>query len=211
MFDTCGSSKSQGSFNPSSLIPFCAFSNDMSLTGRQVNNLNPPFNFTFPVCNSFKPAIFDGDLCCSIDVSNRIMSDQLNIGFLKEKKLLLAVDPESSLIDSEAPNLGISTGNTANIIPQREKTPSNSISIHLNNLVRHTDARPGIYKLSQLKKMSGTNGFLELPTDIKQCQIEAEEECRTRSFVEALQDRCGCVPWLFQSVIEAQVRKVELG
>ena len=125
----------------------------MSITGRQVNNLNPPINLTFPVCNSFKPAIFDGDLCHSIDVSHRIMSGQRNIGFLKEKKLLLAVDKESSLIDSEAPNLGISTANTANIIPQREKTPSNSILIHLNNLVRYTDARPGNLGLGEIVKI----------------------------------------------------------
>ena len=179
----------------------------MSLTGHLLNNPN----LTFPVCNSFKPTIFDGDLCYSIDVSNSIMSDERNIGFLiKEKKLLLAVDPESSLVAiDDAPNLGTSTAHT--IIPEREKIPSKSISIHVNNLVRYTDARPGVYKLSQLKKMSGSDGFLGLPTETRQCQTEVQEKCKTRSFVEALQERCGCVPWSLRSVIESQVRTAELG
>ena len=175
----------------------------MSLTGHLVNDPNSPFNLTFPVCNSFKPSIFDGELCYSFDVSDSIMSDDRNIDFLKEKKLLLAVDPESSLVDPEMPNLGVSTAHT--VIPDREKIPSNSISIHLNNLVRYTDARPGVYKLSQLKKMSGSDGFLGLPTETRQCQIEEEEKCKSRSFVEALQDKCGCVPWSLRSVIESQV------
>ena len=174
------------------------------MTGHLVNNLN----LTFPICNSFKPTIFDGDLCYSIDVSNSIMSDERNIGFLKEKKLLLAVDPESSLVDVDAPKLSISTAHT--VIPEREKIPSNSISIHLNNLVRYTDARPGVYKLSQLKKMSGSDGFLGLPMETRQCQTEEQEKCKTRSFVEALQERCGCVPWSLRSVIESQVRSAEL-
>ena len=181
----------------------------MSLTGHLVNDPNSPFNLTFPVCNSFKPTIFDGELCYSIDVSDSIMSDDSNVGFLKEKKLLLAIDPESSLVDSETPNFSVSTAksklNLANIIPQRDIIPSKSVSIHLNNLVRYTDARPGVYKLSQLKKMSGSDGFLGLPKETRQCQIEEQEKCKTRSFVDALQERCSCVPWFLRSVIESQV------
>ena len=172
----------------------------MNLTGQLIKDVKS--NLSFPVCNSFKSTTFDGQLCYSIEVENNIHN---------EKKLLLAIDPESSLVEDKTPKLGKTEKKPVGMIMEREKIPSNSISIHLNNLVRYTDARPGIYKLSQLKKMSGSDGFLGLPNEMKQCQIEAEEECRTRSFFEALQDRCSCVPWSLRPMIETQVRKAKLG
>ena len=168
----------------------------MNLTGQLIKDVKS--NLSFPVCNIFKSTIFDGQLCYSIEVENSIHD---------EKKLLLAIDPESSLVEDKTPKLGKTEKKPVGMIMEREKIPSNSISIHLNNLVRYTDARPGIYKLSQLKKMSGSDGFLGLPDNARQCQIEQQEECKRRSFTEECQNRCSCIPWLLKSAIKSKVKQ----
>ena len=168
----------------------------MNLTGQLIKGVKS--NLSFPVCNSFKPTIFDGQLCYSIEMENYNHN---------EKKLLLAIDPESSLVEDKTPEFGKADEKLIGMIVEREKIPSNSISIHLNNLVRYSDARPGIYKLSQLKKMSGSDGFLGLPNKARQCQIEQQEKCKRRSFIKECKNRCGCIPWSLQSAIERKVRQ----
>ena len=167
----------------------------MNLTGQFIKDVRS--SLSFPVCNSFKPTIFDGQLCYSIEMENNNHD---------EKKLLLAIDPESSLIEEKTTKLGKADEKPIGMIMEREKIPSNSISIHLNNLVRYSDARPGIYKLSQLKKMSGSNGFLGLPDNARQCQIEQQEKCKRRSFIKECKNRCGRIPWSLQSAIVSKVR-----
>ena len=51
----------EGSLSPSSLIPFCSFSNNMSIMGTKIEQLE------VPVCSSFRPKIVQDQLCYTLD------------------------------------------------------------------------------------------------------------------------------------------------
>ena len=51
----------EGNLSPTALIPFCSFSNNMSIMGVKNNN------FSLPVCNSFKAKIIRDQLCYQVD------------------------------------------------------------------------------------------------------------------------------------------------
>ena len=50
-----------GGISPSALIPFCEFGGNMSIMGTKMDG------FQAPVCNSFRPKIFEGQLCYEVD------------------------------------------------------------------------------------------------------------------------------------------------
>ena len=51
----------QGTLSPSSFIPFCSFGGNVSVEGKSSNNFNSP------VCDKFRPAFLDGQLCYQVD------------------------------------------------------------------------------------------------------------------------------------------------
>ena len=69
----------EGDFSPSSLIPFCSFGH--KFIGTQVKNFEK-----MPVCNIFKPKIFNDQLCYETDLQelkdskNKILEEQLEMG-----------------------------------------------------------------------------------------------------------------------------------
>ena len=50
------------------------------------------------------------------------------------------------------------------------------------------------YKLNALKQIKGTEGFLYLADSIKYCQLEPQDNCTTRSYVDRVTRKCGCLP-----------------
>ena len=70
-----------------------------------------------------------------------------------------------------------------------------SAKIHLNTLASFTDYRAGSYAMSGLKKMTGTDTFLELPATTKKCKTETYEECHIVRYAAQVQNQCGCLPW----------------
>ena len=79
--------------------------------------------------------------------------------------------------------------------------------IHISTLARYSDYKPGIYLMSALKEMKGTDSFLALPDETKACQIETLEVCQTRKYLEKVRSECGCIPW---SLSSALIKKVSL-
>ena len=61
------------------------------------------------------------------------------------------------------------------------------------------------YKMTTLKKMTGTDSFLGLSDDVKDCQIESKERCKNRKLFEKTQQMCGCLPWALKDVESGQV------
>ena len=59
--------------------------------------------------------------------------------------------------------------------------------------------------MESLKVMSATENFLAMPDKVKRCQIEAQEDCKSRRYVEEVQKECGCIPWMLSSVAHDQV------
>ena len=69
-----------GSFSPSSLIPFCSFGDDMKSMGMVVNG------FHDPVCHSFEVKIRNEQLCYEVDLEkykdDKKIKEQLKSGLV---------------------------------------------------------------------------------------------------------------------------------
>ena len=60
-----------------------------------------------------------------------------------------------------------------------------------------------------LKKMTGTDTFLELP-DAKKCKTETFDECHVVRYIPEVQKQCGCLPWGLNSTLAQQVKNMFL-
>ena len=55
--------------------------------------------------------------------------------------------------------------------------------------------------MTSLKRMTGTDAFLEMPEVNKGCQNGMFEECEMMEALKRGQEECGCLPWAFTSVV----------
>ena len=175
---------------PSALIPFCAYGTDMKALGR------PSSNFSFPVCDSFKPTMHKGRVCYRLDSMFRTRQ-----GIAEGLTLMIDRNRERSVHSSESKRLR----DTKIRIRLIEHADDNSAEVYLPLLAPHTFSRPGKYYLSSLKKMTGTEDFLKLPLKIKDCYEGSFEDCENAKLLEASQKECGCLPWILKDVIKHKV------
>ena len=149
---------------PASLIPICSYQLNSSMLGREIDNLN------FTVCDSFKHTIHQGQLCYSLQLNR---NDHGKSRIRKKNGLLLILDPQmvQGQVESEI------SGDFA--------------TIFLDTLAPFSDKQEGNYALTGLKWMNGTDSYMELSDEEKECQIQSFEECQR----EKVAKHCGCVPW----------------
>ena len=185
---------SSGSLTPAALIPFCAYQTNMTLLGQTKEDL------PFTVCSTFKPTVLEGQLCYSLDLST-LKTNRSKAG--KRYGLLLLIDPgiddkkqesESKQLDQKFTSLNLETVSGEQSFAR----------IYINTLASFSDNRAGSYAMSVLKRMTGTEGFLEL-TD-KGCQIENFEDCQAKRYVKEVQKQCDCVPWAWSHALSIKVR-----
>ena len=189
---------SQGSLTPAALIPFCAYQTNMTLLGQTRQHL------PFTVCDKFKPAVLEGQLCYSLDLKSIDNADFSNFGL--EHGLLLVLDPGIS--EKNRHQKETTQGPTEKISSLNLKAPGDdksSAKIYVNTLARHTDYRAGSYAMTSLKRMTGTSSFLKLSDVDKKCQVETFEECTSQRYTEEVQRQCGCIPWALSSALKLEV------
>ena len=191
----------EGHLTPRALIPFCGYSGNMEDMGQRIKGLD------YPVCDKFEPTILDGQVCYALDIKAALPIAKGKTQPGKGKSIFLAVNEHMALADQtispEEEYTNTSTFETGEVI--RKGTPT----INLGTLLRLTDSRPGLYEMTALKKMTGTSSFLALSDNQKKCQIEKQESCHTRKYVENVQHRCGCIPWHLSGALQDK-RKVIL-
>ena len=122
----------------------------------------------FVACDKFQPTEMDGQLCYSLDLSK--VDNRNKSGTGKSSSLLIILDSNTNEDHTFA-------------------------RIIINTLSPFTDSRNGSYALSALKKMTGTQVFLEIPDNVKECQVEMLEKCNNMKYHEVIQKKCGCVLW----------------
>ena len=166
-----------GLLPPSALVPFCSYQGDVDLLGQRRSDMG---NLT--VCDKFKPIILEGQLCYSIEVADFVKSktnptqwDNNNDG------LLLLLDPKPYPLTP------------SDIGAQRKN--QDSFKVYIHTLAQHTAYGPGSYGMNALKKMTGTESFLQLPDSQKKCRVHNREKCQTDKFLEQVKRNCSCVPW----------------
>ena len=162
---------STGRMLPKALVPFCSYQGNMM--GKRLEN------FTF--CDQFKPSVFNGRMCYSLNVSqfNPLKSKQG-----QRHGLVIVLDQPSGF--------GLSG---------EKKSVS---TIHLDRIRGHTDNRPGKYFMTSPKKMTGTDAFMTLSNAEKGCQVESHQDCKTESIFAEMEKECKCIP--FQLANSKKVR-----
>ena len=177
---------------PSALIPFCAYGTDMRSVGRTSSN------FSFPVCNSFKPTLHKGRVCYKLGLGSGLRTRQGIAGGLT---LMIDRNRERSVHGSESKK----SRDKRTSIRLIELADDDSAEVYLPMLASHTFSRPGKYFLTSLKKMTGTGSFLNFPLHIKDCHEGSFEDCQNAKLLEASQKECGCLPWILKDVIKQKV------
>ena len=72
-----------------------------------------------------------------------------------------------------------------------ESIQGSSAKIAINTLSQYTGFGGGIYKLTDVKRMTAKEDFLKMELKDRNCEVELYEDCRTRKLLE----ECNCVPW----------------
>ena len=80
-----------------------------------------------------------------------------------------------------------------------------SARIYLNTLSSFSDYRAGSYAMSALKKMTGTDSFLKQTNKLNNCKLETIESCQEKSYLDKVQESCGCIPWALSSAQSSKV------
>ena len=128
---------------PGALIPFCAFSGNLSTLGGRIAGLD------FPICNQFQPTVLDGQVCYVLDLEGANPSLQGGTQKGKERGLMLALN-----MDTAKKEEVINSGQEwldKDIFRTDVSDYSNSATIHLSTLDRFKDTKPGMYAMTSLK------------------------------------------------------------
>ena len=181
--------------NTSAMIPFCAFGGDMNITGKYVRGLE------YPVCNMFKPSIKDQQLCYTADLNPLVLQGEAEIRAGKGLGLQLIIDLGAPVLPQITPK----EEELGNLFPTSEKVPENQFILKINTLGVYSNWREGMYKMSSLKLMTSTENFLALPNTTRKCQIEPQDDCLARRYVEEAQEQCHCVPWALGAAVQVVI------
>ena len=177
---------------PSAFIPFCSYGTNMEILGEFVENL------TFPVCNKFTPSILDGQLCYELDIASVVKGSlssekgrQAGLMMILDYNLERQVVPARERVTRTEGGNGRETSMNLEIVPEAEQAAA---KIYLHTLARNIGYGAGSYAMKALKKIVGTQGFLDMADKDKQCSVEQHEDCWRGHFLQEGAARCGCVP-----------------
>ena len=177
---------SQGRLLPSSFIPLCAYQTSMSIPGQNNHNLD------FTACSSFQPALYQGQLCYSLNIS-RVTKNKSKPD--KKHGLFFVIDP-NIIEQKDTEDYKVVWNKKDNLLPTKDFDPNTMFPrIHIQTLAQFTSHKEGTFAITGLKKMFGSDSFLELPDDIKNCQIETFEQCHAKRLKDQVLEQCGCVRW----------------
>ena len=71
----------------------------------------------------------------------------------------------------------------------REDMHKKEAKIHIGTLSSFKGFGGGTYKMTAVKKMTVTDDFLKMPLNVRECEVQPFEECRS----ENLRAKCKCV------------------
>ena len=167
----------------SAFIPFCAYKTDLNISK---NPLALP-GITFPLCSAFNPTILEGQLCYEIKLN-------ATSGQGRENQLMFLLDynkDRSLQISSDERKVADVSKGTMNFASAVQNLHGQSAKIRIGTLSPYTSFGGGIYTLSAVKRMSSKEDFLDMPLAQRHCEVELNEDCRTRKLLE----ECKCRPW----------------
>ena len=152
-------------------------------------------NMTFPVCDIFKPTVFQGRLCYQADFK-KSYGQRVFKGKRSGLMMLIDVNEERSFdVEPSVENNDAFASYDLDVyLGENQKSDKNLASIFIGTLARYEGQGSGDYMLTTIKQMTGTKNFFSWPTDKRNCSLEKYEKCQMRAFVEETME-CGCSPF----------------
>ena len=145
-------------------MPFCAYKTNLSITE---NPLSIP-GLDFPLCSSFLPSILDGQLCYKLKLNKTSGQGKRN-----ELMLLLDYNEDRSLQTSTNRKADVKPSNeTINLDTAVESMQRVAAKVHIDTLSPYTGFGGGIYTMTDVKKITAKEDFLQMPLKDRQCAIE---------------------------------------
>ena len=115
----------------------------------------------------------------------------------KENELMLLLDYNEdrslqvSTIKEDTEENALSGNWTLNFGTAVKSIQGSSAKVVINTLSPYTGFGGGIYKMTDVKRMTAKEDFLKMPLKDRNCEVELYEDCRTQKLLE----KCDCVPW----------------
>ena len=122
-----------------------------------------------------------------------------------EKGLILMIDlnSERNIQEAKKTNNKIDFS-TMSIRKTPKNNNNNEAKLYIHTLSPYTGYGKGSYKMTALKRMTGTTDFLDMPEKERKCQLEVYEKCRLEAFFSAGED-CQCVPWELPNLFQVRL------
>ena len=156
----------------------------------------------FEICSKFQLTVLQGKLCYALDL-NLLDKPSGEPGI--ENGILLLIDPGQQSNDIK---VTADDGDGERIVSLNLKAVSakdNFAQIYLNTLSIFSNNKAGSFSMTALKKMTGTEGFMKLSDNRKNCASRSFEDCHTERYIEEVQRQCGCVPWALSGALTLKV------
>ena len=172
---------------PSAFVPFCAFNGQLGIS----SSFSPLLNgSSFPVCTSFNPVAFDGQLCYKIKLNNVTSNNRRIDGLI----LILDLNEDRLVpLGIEEEHVQCCTKYTFN---PKNLGAKKAAKLHIDTLSSFKGFGAGEYKMTSVKKLVGTEDFLSMPDKTKKCKVENHEDCRRRRLFQ----KCNCSRWELKSI-----------
>ena len=161
--------------------------------------------------SNFYHHLWQGQSCYTLDVSSLVEKAYESLdAFSKEAGLTLLLDYNTERsVNPE--KLGSGTDKAIekaeDSLDMRVLTDMKKsfATIFIHTISQFKGYGSGSYVMTAVKKMVGTNAYLDLPDDKKQCQQEVFEQCVQRQHIMQAKEKCGCLPWTVKALSNIEV------
>ena len=180
----------------SSFIPFCAIASNMSITGKVIDN------FSLPVCNVFKPKIWNGHHCYQLNMKR--FSKHIKQGPLGGVQLLLDYNLDRDIRINKQHKKTRKDLVNGFIEKESLEDSNDEAKVIIETLKPFIGNGGGSYKMTAVKDIVGSKVFLKSLENRGECQNEETlSECASKQFIDGGLKKCNCIPlpWIFKSVI----------
>ena len=150
-----------------------------------------------PVCSNFSTILINGKLCHRVSMNVSEPEPGANNGFLLLLDPMIGTPLNLAFEEKENRNMVLSKG-----LHHDKKFAE----FHLGTLSPHTSSKNGTHILNSLKRVTGSESFLAQSEERKGCSNEEFEVCQSRRYLIAVEQQCGCVPWLATLLLEHKVK-----
>ena len=178
--------KSDVGLPPFSLIPFCAYQDQLDILGQNVSHFP-----SMPVCSHSKPTIVDGTVCHTISPKGLKTKQTEEFGVV----IILDSNPVTMDLDFVQNHVPAGKDTWQSSWKLNKLDSRNEAEVYFPNLNRFRGSSQGRFSLTGLKIMTATDKFLDRRGSSGSCSVRSYDECHQEAYIDRVTNDCGCTPF----------------